>query len=261
MNHWRWVLTDANGTFVADHSVALNPSETKYQALFKLRAFLWEFAAPDRRETEERRLMENLGAWIGDVVLGKSIGDKIIAHSAPPIIVRVRVPPVAERVLFMPLETAHARGKPLAVQGVSLVFEVVDEAPLWSAIPISDRHRLRLLALFSLPPEGVPLNLRRERQMLRSLVRRLTGAIGLSIDLRVLQYGVTRESLRDALAEGEGWDVIHFSGHGLPGTLLLEKPDGRPDPFDDDRTLIGPLPRSVNLGWRGRQVDASALPS
>ena len=46
----------------------------------------------------------------------------------------------------------------------------------------------------------------------------------------MLQYGVTRERLRDVLEEAEGWDVIHISGHGAPGELLLETDDGAPDP-------------------------------
>jgi hypothetical protein len=31
------------------------------------------------------------------------------------------------------------------------------------------------------------------------------------------------------LEEGEGWDVIHVSGHGAPGELLLETEEGQPD--------------------------------
>ena len=50
------------------------------------------------------------------------------------------------------------------------------------------------------------------------------------MDVRVLQYGVTRERLRDVLEEGEGWDVIHSAGHGAPGELVLETEDGSPDP-------------------------------
>jgi hypothetical protein len=46
------------------------------------------------------------------------------------------------------------------------------------------------------------------------------GARGLAVELHVLQYGVTRDRLRDLLEQGEGWDVIHFSGHGLPGALV-----------------------------------------
>jgi hypothetical protein len=109
------------------------------------------------------------------------------------------------------------------MQGVSLVFEAPGAAPPASA---SVGDRLRLLAVFSLPPAGSPLNLRRERQMLRALVRDLSGA---AIELHILQYGVTRDSLRRVLQEGDGWDLLHFSGHGLPGSLVLEKPDGRPD--------------------------------
>jgi tetratricopeptide (TPR) repeat protein len=225
-NHWRWTLTDANGAFLADHAVALDPKEPKYQALFDLPAFLRHYSAPDNRDADERRLLRDVGAWIGEIVLGRGICEKILAQGLPPIIVRVVVPQTAERLLVFPLEIGHAGGKPLALQGVSLLFEIPGAAPA-AAAPIGDR--LRLLALFSLPPAGSPLNLRRERQMLRALVRRLTGAARLAIELRVLQYGVTRASLLHALEEGEGWDVIHFSGHGLPGSLVLESPDGTPD--------------------------------
>jgi CHAT domain len=40
---------------------------------------------------------------------------------------------------------------------------------------------------------------------------------------------VTRDQLRDVLEEDEGWDVIHISGHGAPGELLLETEAGLPD--------------------------------
>jgi hypothetical protein len=233
-NHWRWRLTDADGNFLADHTVALDPTDPKYQALFDLPAYLRHFSAPDKRDEDERRLLQEVGAWIGQTVLGPGIGEKILGHGFPPIVVRVVVPERAEQLLVIPLEIAHARGKPLALQGVSLVFEAPpdpDTAPP-EAAPIGDR--LRLLALFSLPPAGSPLNLRRERQMLQALVRRLTGGAGLAVELRVLQYGVTRNSLRDALQEGEGWDVIHFSGHGLPGSLILETPEGQPDRISSD---------------------------
>ena len=62
----------------------------------------------------------------------------------------------------------------------------------------------------------------------------VAGLAGRAIELRVLQYGVTRDRLRDALLDGEGWDVIHFSGHGQPGAVLLERPDGKPDPINSE---------------------------
>ncbi|HTW27593.1 MAG TPA: hypothetical protein VME92_10730 [Acetobacteraceae bacterium] len=140
---------------------------------------------------------------------------------------RVLVPQAAARLLTLPLEIAClGDAEPLSRAGVSFVFETIGQSPP-AAEPVG--QRLRLLALFSLPPAGSPLNLRRERQMLRGLVRRLVGAHGLAVKLQVLQYGVTRDRLREVLEQGEGWDVIHFSGHGLPGSLVLEQPDGRPD--------------------------------
>ena len=92
-----------------------------------------------------------------------------------------------------------------------------------------------MLAVFSLPPAASPLNLRRERRELQALVEALSGGAGLSIELRVLQFGVTRQALEEMLEEGEGWDIIHFSGHGEPGTLLLERPDGSYDEITSEQ--------------------------
>ena len=89
-------------------------------------------------------------------------------------------------------------------------------------------ERLRVLGLFSLPEGGQALNLRRERHSLVQLIEGIAAA-GKAADVRVLQYGVTRDRLRDVLADEEGWDVIHVSGHGSPGQLLLETGEGRPD--------------------------------
>jgi hypothetical protein len=40
---------------------------------------------------------------------------------------------------------------------------------------------------------------------------------------------VTRDRLRAVLEEAEGWDIIHISGHGAPGELLLEDAAGGQD--------------------------------
>src|SRR5439155_10328616 len=37
--------------------------------------------------------------------------------------------------------------------------------------------------------------------------------------------------LRSVLAETEGWDLVHISGHGTPGELLLETDTGSSDPI------------------------------
>jgi hypothetical protein len=228
VDHWRWLLREPGGAFLADHTVALDRGAPRYPALLDLPGYVRRYAAPDRREADERRLIEEVGVWIGERVLGRSIADALLARARPAVVVRVRLPAEADRLLSLPLEIARrdAREVTLVRAGVCFVFETIGAEP---PLPDPVGERLRILALFSLPPAGSPLNLRRERQMLRRRVQRLVGASGLAVELHVLQYGVTRDRLRDVLEQGEGWDVIHFSGHGMPGALVLEGPDGRPD--------------------------------
>jgi hypothetical protein len=68
--HWYWRLTDANGNFLADHTVALNPADWRYEALLDLSGYLDRRGAPDQRWTEETRLLAELSGWIGEQVLG-----------------------------------------------------------------------------------------------------------------------------------------------------------------------------------------------
>ena len=251
-DHWRFVLKDAGGAFLADHLAALDRADPHYAALVDLPAYLRLHSAPDTRAADEQRLLAEVGRWIGNQVLGRSLAEKLLSRARPSVVVRVLVPAAAERLLAVALEIARLDGRePLSVQGVSFVFETTGTAPP-QAEPIGER--LRILALFSLPPVGSPLNLRRERQMLRNLVRRLAGGAGLGVELHVLQYGVTRTSLQEVLEQGEGWDVIHFSGHGQPGALLLERSDGKPDEVSS--TDLAKLLRQA--GGRVKLVTLSA---
>jgi hypothetical protein len=226
---WIWRLTDHAGAYIQHHQVRLDPTHACYRALLDLPGHLRVHAAPDKRPQDERRLIAEVGDYIGVHVLGEAIARKLRERARPSVVVRVRVPQEAQYLLTLPLEIARIDGAPLS--GVSFVFQATGETPP-AVAPIGER--LRLLALFSVPPDGNALNLRRERRMLRQLVEQLAGAAGRAVDLRVLQYGVTRDSLKQVLEEGEGWDAIHFSGHGLPGALVLEKPDGTADQVTSD---------------------------
>ncbi|MFO1432111.1 MAG: CHAT domain-containing protein [Candidatus Competibacteraceae bacterium] len=223
--HWYWRLTDTNGNFLADHTVALDRADWRYEAFCDLYGYLNRRVAPDKRQAEETRLLAELGAWIGEQVLGP-IAPALVNQA--PVTVRVQIPadsPAAAGLCYLPLELAYTGGKPLAVQEVSLIFEVGKPAPV-KLQPVGDR--LRVLAVFSLPTGASTLNLRQERYRLKTLLQSLVTS-GWAIDLRVLQYGVTRKALGDMLAEGDGWDLVHFSGHGQAAELVLEHPDGRPD--------------------------------
>ncbi len=224
-DHWRWLLEDPEGRFVADHEVALDPAEAEYAGFVDLAGFLQGRAVPDRRLASEAELVDRVGRWAGRRVLGQEVGRALV--DAGPVVVDVVLPEDADFLLYRPLELAHVGGVPLAVQDVSLVLQVQGEAPAAAKAPVGGR--LRLLAVFSLPTGGTALALRRERYALVRLIRSIATRYNRAVEVQVLQYGVTRQRLGKALQDGQGWDVVHFSGHGLADGLVLEREDGTPD--------------------------------
>jgi tetratricopeptide (TPR) repeat protein len=224
---WRWVLTDSSGKFIADHAVLLDEKCWQFEAFTDLQGYVSWRSAPDRYAEDEARIVGEVGAWIGAEVLGPVVQALVRMR---PVTARVTVtaeaPREAKALLLRPLELAHANGRPLSAQDVTLVMDPGDVGFGGPAAPVGER--LRVLGLFSMPEGGQPLNIRRERHTLVQLVHRITAG-GKAADVRVLQYGVTRERLQDVLEEAEGWDIIHISGHGAPGELLLETAAGTPD--------------------------------
>lgn len=223
---WRWVLTGPGGAFLADHEARLDTRCWQFEAFTGLAGYLRWRASPARRLAHEAEIVTGVGAWIGEQVLGP-VGAAMAA--ARPATVRVIVPtdpPEAAHLMFVPLELGHSGGRPLAAQNVTLVMQHAADFPVPVVAPVGER--LRVLGLFSLPAGGAPLNLRRERRALAQLFAEI-GGLGRAVDVRVMQYGVTRQRLRDVLEEGEGWDVIHLAGHGAPGELALETEDGSPN--------------------------------
>jgi tetratricopeptide (TPR) repeat protein len=223
LTRWRWALTDDSGVLLADHEVRLDASSWQFAAFADLVGYLSWQAAPDQQVRDEARIVAGLGEWIGAAVFGPVAAAMVRAR---PVTVRVAAQAGAEELLARPLELAHAGGRPLAVQDVTLVMETDPGDGAGGAVPVGER--LRMLGLFSLPEGRQPLNLRRERYSMVQLFQRIARE-GKAADVRVLQYGVTRERLRDVLGETEGWDVVHVSGHASPGQLLLETDEGKPE--------------------------------
>jgi len=247
--HWFWRLKDDRGTLLAHHEVALNPADWRAQAFTDLYRYVRQHADPGRWTQSTTELLGQVGAWAGEHVLGK-VGPAIVKQGTP-ITVRVELPAdqkLAEGLQYLPLELAHVGGKPLALQDVSLVVEV---RPAGATPRDKDPtvKRLRMLAVFSLPTGAGALNLRQERYTLKETIRSIARTAGRAIDLRVLQYGVTREALKTILKEGEGWDLIHFSGHGLASQLVLEKADGTQDTVDVPALIELLRPARRRLKW------------
>jgi tetratricopeptide (TPR) repeat protein len=243
---WRWLLSDEeSGRSLADHAVKLDPAGDDVVAFGDLYECARWRAAPDRRDEDEARVVARAGAWAGRVLLGEQVGAEIVA--AGPVTVRVSVPDVLGHVLGWPLELAQVAGVPLAARGeVALVYDIAAPDGIRKD-PVGES--LRVLAVFSQPDRTSVLALRRERYALTRLIRRIVARGNGAVQLRVVQYGATREQLARIAGEAPGWDVLHLSGHGAAGAFVLEHDDGSPDPVPaaDLAGLLRPARPRVKL--------------
>ena len=218
---WLWRLFDPDGNLLEHHQVSLDTSTWEWEALADLPVGVAQQADPADRLGSEAVLADRLGGWTAEHVLGP-IAPRLA--QAAPVAVSVVVPADAGWLLGLPLGVAQVEGRPLAAGRVAFAGALEGQSPVRKQ-PVGER--LRVLAVFSVPADQSLLDLRRERKGLADLVAGLVGGgTSRAMDLRVLQYGATAERLQDALAEGEGWDVVHFAGHGAAGRLVLEDETG-----------------------------------
>ena len=63
--HWRWVLKDSQGKFLADQEVDLDPTDPNHSAFINLEGFLKANSSPDRWLEDQIRLMQQVGSWMG----------------------------------------------------------------------------------------------------------------------------------------------------------------------------------------------------
>jgi len=245
---WRWLLRTEEGEALASHQVALPAGDYEHRGFTDLYRFLRWQADPDRRVVSEAQLTAQVGDWIGRQALGEPVLAALLDEA--PVTVRVPVPAELAFLPYRPWEIAAGGGLVLGREQVRFVFDLAGtrRPPRRAVAP--NGPALRLLGLFSAPAGGSVLGLRRERYALDQLIRQLgQGQQPRAVQLRVLQYGVTRAALTAAVDDEDGWDVVHLSGHGAAGVLLLEHPDGSPDSLDsaDLVELLFPMRRRLRL--------------
>jgi len=232
-SRWRWVLTGPSGEFLADHEVDLDApgggQDPAWEGFTDLEWFLRWRAVLDRRLDSEAELVAEVGDWITRRALGPAVVEQLVRRPGTVHLAVPDVPPEAQMLAYRPWQAARLRGRTLAA---SKVVFVTDPTGLPPALKQPVGERLRMLAVFSVPEDLTALNLRRERYALARLVHDIATVNDRAVELRVLQYGATRRRLEDALLEGDGWDILHLSGHGLPAGLVLEDDTGRKDVID-----------------------------
>ncbi|MGR4879546.1 tetratricopeptide repeat protein [Streptomyces sp. LARHCF249] len=254
---WTWKLTRVDGTVLAEHEVRLDPADASFAAFSDLHTWLRWRTSPDRRRSDELRLMDELGRWAGAEVLGP-VGTILGEGRAEPAVVRVQVPDGASWLLDRPWELAHlGDGVRLAERPVSLVFETAATAGTGKQMPST---ALRILAVFSLPSDADALALRRELMAVERIVKEVSDG-GRAIELHVLHYGVTRDRLRERLPDPEGWDIVHLAGHGRPGELFTDDGRGRSETVTADEIagMLSPSARRLKLmvlSWCGSSGGA-----
>jgi hypothetical protein len=237
---WRWILSDGNGNCVADAEVELDAGAIEHRGFRDLPAYLRDFSVT----RTERDLLHEVGAWAGQHVFGGLASTLRARRPAPATPIRMVIPAAAQDLVFRPFELAHLDGKSFAERGIRFVYQI---APSHEVQAKGGGAVLRVLGIFSLPSGARPLGLRRERREITRVLRTVAETQGAAVELRVLQYGATRETLVAALEDGDGWDIVHFSGHGLAGEVVLEDARGAVDIIDASDLLPLLLPSRARI--------------
>ena len=240
---WRWDLIGPHGKVIEDHEFSIDQADCRYQAFTGLYEWLRKNQGLDTGE-----LLAEVGDWVASALLGRIAG---ALASAAPVDVLVSFPKAGGALAAAPFEIARVDGRSLGGRRVSFVTDLAGAQPSDNGQRPQDGADplpVRILALFSLPDSQRRLDLRKARHELERLVDELSGA-GYAIELRPLQYGTTRESLQEAVEDGDGWDVVHLLGHGAVGGFVLERLDGTPDKITTAELtdLLEPLRNRVRL--------------
>src|SRR4051812_21134891 len=98
-SRWRWELSAPDGRSLADHQVRLDPGCWQYEAVADLADYLRWHVVPDRRRTDEARILREIGDWLGEHVLGP-IGPVLLNDR--PSTVRLLIPHEARQLMFWP---------------------------------------------------------------------------------------------------------------------------------------------------------------
>jgi tetratricopeptide (TPR) repeat protein len=230
----RLKLFRADGSHLGSNEISLpEHSSALWEGLFDTRRYVERYEGTmifdDQPEpATARTLLERLGLFLGDKVLGEGIV-RALAGPARRVLV-VRLPTTDEDVLAaafarVPWEIAQL---PDGTRPQNLVVRAVTADTAQGNVDITDAARavtegetLRVLAVYAEAPGARPLAMRREREELRKLFAdKILPHRNVEID--VLCHGVTRRRLKEAIRSRHGYHIVHWSGHGHHNALDLQ---------------------------------------
>jgi tetratricopeptide (TPR) repeat protein len=234
-------LLDAHGSQLAFRQTDFkNILMSLREGLFDLRNYLRLYVRPG----QEAASVAAIGVCIAEQVLGADIFRPLWQSQAQRTL-RIQLPGATEE--HNPLDAALARvpweiARPAADQPTlserNLLVRVVHDmaAPATQPLGLAPGECLRLLFVFAESRGSQPLAARRERQELLRLFKTEIYPNRL-ITADFLTHGVTRERLREQIADRGGYHIVHWSGHGHLNLLELARPGGAQDLLPGEELL------------------------
>lgn len=145
-------------------------------------------------------------------------------------------------------------GRPLALHPLVTVYRKLSAQPVR---PVAGP--LRIVVAISAPDTGGAAVLDYERE-LRNVIAAVRGARAGDAQVRVVPFAST-PAIRAMLAE-EPAHVLHLSGHGGPGALIVEDEQGVARSVDADTLVDEAIPAGGCRPWcRWRRVSPTPPPS
>ncbi|WP_155126546.1 hypothetical protein [[Actinomadura] parvosata] len=236
---WRWELTGASQPW--DRNVGLDSRADEYQGFHDTYAYLNHSTAAERTFRDDEARIKRLGDWIGnhayDNELPVLIQDKLV---------RVQIQQNSTSLLGHAMDLARIGDRWLFDHLAAFVHQSDSSGAKPFAGDKRKADTARVLAWFAEPDPSSPFTLHRERRQLEKVI---DDASQVPIELKVLQYGVTRDRLLAVIQEHPHWDVVHIASRGSGDVLPLVTADGRADSIrlDELADLLAPTRSRLKL--------------
>lgn len=226
-------LHDSSGVQVGFRQTDFKAISVSHQrGLFDLRNHLRLYV----EEGRERAAVAEIGVCIAEEVLGKEIFAALYAAKSQRTL-RIQLPDagdtenhLAAALARVPWEIAQPKADADTLGERNLLVRVVHDmqAPTSTPIELAADESLRVLFVFAESRDSPPLGARKER---RELLRLFGKEIypNRRVVAHFLTHGVTRERLSAQIQENDGYQIVHWSGHGHRNLLELCKPGGEKD--------------------------------